>query len=56
MSTRLVLSTLLTNHQIANAPHIADAVAAELPGIVANLERWLAVDPRAAAERIRETL
>ncbi len=53
---RLVLSTLLAEFQIAHAPHIADAVAAERPGLVANLVRWLDVDPAAATDRIREML
>ena len=53
---RLALSTLLVEHQISNAPHIADAVAAERPGLLANLERWLAIDPQRAAERIQEVL
>jgi hydroxylysine kinase len=53
---RLVLSTLLIEFQIAHAPHIADAVAAERPGTLANLARWLDVDPAAATERIREML
>ena len=51
---RLVLSTLLVEYQIAHAPHIADAVAAERPGLLANLARWLDVDPADATDRIRE--
>ncbi len=42
---RLALSTLFTDHQIRVAPHIADAVAAERPSLLANLRRWLALDP-----------
>ncbi|MEO6651697.1 MAG: phosphotransferase [Ilumatobacteraceae bacterium] len=42
---RLVLSTLLIEHQIAHAPHIAGAVAAERPGLLADVERWLSFDP-----------
>jgi hypothetical protein len=53
---RLALSTLLVEHQIAGAPHIADAVAAERPGLLANLARWLALDPRQVADRIEEVL
>ena len=53
---RLVLSTLLTEFQIAHAGHIADAVAAERPGLLAKLARWLDVDPSATADRIREML
>ena len=41
---RLALSILLTEHQIASAPHIADDVAAERPRLLANLERWLSLD------------
>jgi Ser/Thr protein kinase RdoA (MazF antagonist) len=50
---RLALSTLLVEYQIAHAPHIAAAVTAERPGLLANVERWLAVDPRAATDRVR---
>lgn len=53
---RLALSMLLVDHQIAHAPHIADAVADERPGLMANLERWLAVDARVARDQVRETL
>jgi hydroxylysine kinase len=53
---RLVLSTLMIEFQIAHAPHIADAVAAERPGVLANLAAWLGVDPDAATHRIREML
>jgi Ser/Thr protein kinase RdoA (MazF antagonist) len=53
---RLVLSTLLTEFQISHADHIADEVAAERPGLLAKLARWLEVDPAAAADRIRELL
>ena len=53
---RLALSTLLVEHQIATAPHIADAVAEELPGLLAGTERWLTLDPARIAEQIREAL
>ena len=53
---RLVLSTLLVEYQIANAPHIAQEVAAERPGTHAALARWLAIDPSAAAAAIKEEL
>jgi Ser/Thr protein kinase RdoA (MazF antagonist) len=53
---RLALSTLLVEHQISNAPHIAEAVAAERPGLLANLARWLALDPLEVADRIEEAL
>ena len=53
---RLVLSTLLVEHQIATAPHIADAVARERPGLLAGTDRWLQLDPHRVAERIREAL
>jgi hydroxylysine kinase len=52
--TRLVLSTLLINYQITHAAHLTALVADELPGTLASLERWLAIDPteaRAALER-----
>ena len=53
---RLTLSTLLVEHQIAQAPHIAEAVADERPGLIANVERWLAIDPEQAADHIQENL
>ncbi len=53
---RLTLSTLLVEYQMTNAPHIADAVAAELPGLHADLHRWLSIDRHAVTERIRECL
>ena len=53
---RLVLSTLLVEYQIANAPHIAHHVVAERPGTHAALARWLAIDPSAAADAIKEEL
>ena len=49
---RLVLSTLLIQYQIDHAPHMAAAVAAELPGTLQNLARWLEIDATAAADRI----
>jgi Ser/Thr protein kinase RdoA (MazF antagonist) len=54
--TRLVLSTLLVEYQIANAPHIAEAVSQERAGTLANLARWLEIPPVAAAARIEEAL
>jgi Ser/Thr protein kinase RdoA (MazF antagonist) len=53
---RLVLSTLMVEYQVANAPHLAAAVSAERPGTLDNLARWLDVDPAAAAARIAEDL
>jgi hydroxylysine kinase len=53
---RLTLSILLVEHQITEVPHIADAVSAERPGLVANLERWLTIDPENAADQLREAL
>lgn len=52
---RLVLSTLLVEHQIAHAPHIADAVSAERPGLLADVERWLSIDPDIVRERLMAT-
>ncbi len=54
--TRLVLSVLLSSLQVRHTPHIADAVAAELPGTVEGLERWLTLEPGRVTERIREEL
>jgi hydroxylysine kinase len=51
---RLALSTLLIEYQIAHAPHIADAVAGERPGLLANVRRWLAIDPDEVTDRIEE--
>ena len=53
---RLVLSTLMIEYQLANAPHLAAAVAAERPGTLANLAAWLDIDPARAADRIAENL
>lgn len=53
---RLVLSTLLVEHQIAGAPHIADAVAGELPGLLSGTQRWLTLDPARVTEQVREAL
>ncbi len=53
---RLALTTLMTDHQIAEAPHIADAVAAERPGVVAGLRRWLTLEPARLADVIEETI
>jgi hypothetical protein len=46
----------MVEYQIANAPHLASAVAGERPATLANLARWLDVDPAAAAARIAEDL
>jgi Ser/Thr protein kinase RdoA (MazF antagonist) len=54
--TRLVLSILLVDHQIASAPHIAGEVALERPGLLASLNRWLEVDPDVAADQLAEAL
>lgn len=51
---RLVLSTLLVEHQIAHAPHIAAAVSAERPGLLADVDTWLAIDPGIVRERLEE--
>ena len=51
---RLALSALMTDHQIAHAPHIADAVAAERPGVLAGLRRWLELPPDQPADAIEE--
>lgn len=53
---RLVLSTLMIHYQITNAAHIADAVARERAGTLANLERWLDIQPALAAAVIEEEL
>ncbi len=53
---RLTLSTLLTDYQIKHSPHIAEAVTRERVGLLADLERWLTIDPISAAERIQESL
>jgi len=53
---RLVLSTLLVEYQVAHAPHISDAVAAERPGLLANLGRWLDVDADTAAHHVLEAV
>ena len=52
VSARLALSMLFTDHQIRSAPHIADAVAAERPRLIANVERWLAIDPECIRDAI----
>ena len=53
---RLVLSSLLMQYQIRNTPHLADEVAAERPRTLANLARWLDVEPREASARISAAL
>jgi hypothetical protein len=53
---RLVLSTLLAEYQLVHAPHIAALVGGERPGLLANLARWLDVDPASATDRVREML
>jgi Ser/Thr protein kinase RdoA (MazF antagonist) len=52
---RLALSTLMTDHQIAGAPHIADAVLAERPRLLANLARWCSID-RSEAQDVLEAV
>lgn len=54
--TRLVLSTLLVDYQLAHAPHMIEHVAPERPGTHAALAHWLDVDPRHAADAIEEAL
>jgi Ser/Thr protein kinase RdoA (MazF antagonist) len=51
---RLVLSALMIEYQIDNAPHIAEAVAAERAGTLTGLERWLGTDPSNAIRLIME--
>ncbi len=53
---RLTLSTLLIDYQIGHAPHIAEAVAGERPWLLANVSRWLAIDPTRITDRVREAL
>ena len=53
---RLTLSTLLVDYQIGHAPHIAEAVSGERPGLLANVRRWLAVDQAEVIDRVREAL
>ena len=53
---RLTLSTLLTDYQIKHSPHIAGAVSRERAGLLADLQRWSAIDPAQAARRIQEML
>jgi hydroxylysine kinase len=51
---RLALSTLMTDHQIARAPHIAGAVTAERPGVLSGLRRWLAIEHDRLVDAIEE--
>lgn len=53
---RLALSTLMTDHQIAHVPHIADAVADERPGVLAGLRRWLGLEPDRLIHAIQEAI
>ena len=53
---RLVLSTLLVEYQLANAPHMVEHVAPERQGTHAALARWLDIDPGRAADAIEEAL
>jgi hypothetical protein len=53
---RLTLSTLLVDYQIGHAPHIAEAVSGERPGLLANVRRWLAIDQAEVIDRVREAL
>jgi hydroxylysine kinase len=56
MLARLVLSTLLVDYQLANAPHMVEHVAPERPGTHAALACWLDIDPGHAADTIEEAL
>lgn len=49
---RLTLSTLLVEYQLVHAPHIAAAVAGELPLLHAALERWSELDRSEAIDRL----
>lgn len=53
---RLALSTLMTDHQMAHAPHIADSIAAERPGVLTAVRRWAAIEPQRAVAAIEETI
>jgi hydroxylysine kinase len=53
---RLVLSTLLIQYQLTNAPHMVEAVAPERESTLANLARWLKIDPDVAVRGIEEQL
>lgn len=53
---RLVLSMLLSRYQIDHASHIAEAVEPEYRWSVANLARWLDLDPAAAVGEIAATI
>jgi hydroxylysine kinase len=53
---RLVLSTLLLEYQLANAPHLVEHVAPERPGTHTALARWLEIDSLDAAKVIEEAL
>ncbi len=48
---RQALTVLLVEHQIAEVPHLAERAARYLPAVVANMERWLALDPVELIER-----
>ncbi len=54
--SRLALSTLLTEYQINHTPHLAAAVAAERPGLLADLSRWRDLDPLMIAEQLHDHL
>jgi hypothetical protein len=51
-----VLSTLMTDYQRRYSPHIAADVDAERPGVLRSLQRWSAIDPHDAADRLLEAL
>jgi hydroxylysine kinase len=53
---RMVLSTLMTDYQRRYSPHIAADVDAERPGVLRSLQRWSAIDPHDAADRLLEAL
>ncbi len=50
---RLALSLLLGDHQRVHAPHIAEAVTAERPRLLADLHRWLSLDVDEIRDHLR---
>lgn len=53
---RISLSSLLVEHQIAHAPHIADDVRLELPLLHRALQSWLAIDPADVTDAVHRSL
>ncbi len=53
---RMVLSTLLVEYQTQHTPHIAADVAAELPGLLVNIDAWQRFDGRDVARLVRAGL